>query len=77
MQPFVQQYGSNPVLWRIGVPRSAVHWACAETLGTTARAVRHGEWAVRVHDVAGNRDAVDVAQAWREGGIAGGQAPHG
>ncbi|QKJ18219.1 dihydropteroate synthase [Microbacterium hominis] len=34
------------------------------TAVTSALAVRAGVWAVRVHDVAGTRDALAVAQAW-------------
>lgn len=37
------------------------------TVATSALAAAHGAWGVRVHEVAGNRDAVDVAYAWREG----------
>ena len=35
------------------------------TLATTALAASQGVWAVRVHDVAANVDAVKVAAAWR------------
>ena len=34
---------------------------------TSALAARAGAWAVRVHDVAGTRDALTVARAWEEG----------
>lgn len=34
------------------------------TAVTSALAVRAGAWAVRVHDVAGTRDALAIAQAW-------------
>jgi dihydropteroate synthase len=39
----------------------------AATDAITAIAATEGVWAVRVHDVAGSRDAVRVAQAWRRG----------
>lgn len=34
------------------------------TAVTSALAVRHGVWAVRVHDVASTRDALAIAHAW-------------
>lgn len=34
------------------------------TAVTSALAVRHGVWAVRVHDVAATRDALAIAEAW-------------
>ena len=34
------------------------------TAVTSALAVRHGVWAVRVHDVAATRDALAIAHAW-------------
>ena len=39
----------------------------AATDAITAIAAFGGVWAVRVHDVLGSRDAVRVAQAWRDG----------
>ncbi len=39
----------------------------AATDAISAIAAFHEVWAVRVHDVAGTRDAVRVAQAWRRG----------
>ncbi|MEZ2122738.1 MULTISPECIES: dihydropteroate synthase [unclassified Corynebacterium] len=38
------------------------------TAAVTTLAAHHGAWAVRVHDVAVSRDAVDVAAAWRSRG---------
>jgi dihydropteroate synthase len=38
------------------------------TDAVTALAALQGVWAVRVHDVAGSRDAVRVVQAWRGAG---------
>ncbi|MDS1271916.1 dihydropteroate synthase [Lipingzhangella sp. LS1_29] len=35
------------------------------TVALTALAAYHGAWAVRVHEVSGNADAVRVADAWR------------
>ena len=35
------------------------------TAATTLYAAQHGVWAVRVHDVAGTVDALDVADALR------------
>lgn len=40
------------------------------TVAVTALAAFHGAWAVRVHDVRPNADAVRVARAWRTGGTA-------
>ncbi|MDQ7876621.1 dihydropteroate synthase [Microbacterium sp. QXD-8] len=37
------------------------------TAVTSALAAQAGAWAVRVHDVAGTRDALTVARAWEEG----------
>ena len=37
------------------------------TAAVSAIAAREGAWAVRVHDVATSRDAVDVGRAWRQG----------
>jgi dihydropteroate synthase len=37
------------------------------TAVTSALAAQAGAWAVRVHDVAGTRDALTVARAWQEG----------
>ncbi|HEY9308620.1 MAG TPA: dihydropteroate synthase [Microbacterium sp.] len=37
------------------------------TAVTSALAAQAGAWAVRVHDVAGTRDALIVARAWEEG----------
>lgn len=37
------------------------------TDAVTALAAAQGVWGVRVHDVAGSRDCVAVAQAWRKG----------
>jgi dihydropteroate synthase len=37
----------------------------AATDAVTALAAASGAWAVRVHDVRGSRDAIDVAGAWR------------
>ena len=42
----------------------------AATVAVTALAAFHGAWAVRVHDVRPNADAVRVAQAWSTGGTA-------
>ena len=39
------------------------------TAAVTTLSAHHGAWAVRVHDVAVSRDAVDVAAAWRTGGL--------
>ena len=36
----------------------------AATHATSTLAAAEGAWAVRVHDVAGTRDAVEVARAW-------------
>ncbi|AKK11876.1 dihydropteroate synthase [Corynebacterium uterequi] len=47
-----------------GLPASPT-LADAATLAVSALSARLGAWAVRVHDVAGSRDAVDVAEAWR------------
>lgn len=41
------------------------------TAAVTTLSAHHGAWAVRVHDVAVSRDAVDVAAAWRTAGGAG------
>ena len=41
------------------------------TDAVTAIAAAMGVWAVRVHDVAGSRDAVRVAEAWRRGSAHG------
>lgn len=43
----------------------------AATDAITAIAATMGVWAVRVHDVARSRDAVDVAAAWRRGSESG------
>ncbi len=40
------------------------------TVAVTALSAFHGAWAVRVHDVRPNADAVRVARAWRTGGAA-------
>ncbi|KUP96938.1 dihydropteroate synthase [Thermobifida cellulosilytica TB100] len=40
------------------------------TVAVTALAAFHGAWAVRVHDVRPNADAVRVARAWSTGGTA-------
>lgn len=45
----------------------------AATVAVTAIAARSGAWAVRVHEVGPNADAVRVAAAWRRGG----EAPEG
>ena len=74
---FLQAVRTDRGMLDMALPGTAEHSADPATFATTALAAMQGAWAVRVHDVAGNRDAVDVAQAWREGGIAGGQAPHG
>lgn len=37
------------------------------TAAVTALSAAHGAWAVRVHEVASSRDAVDVAAAWKSG----------
>lgn len=39
------------------------------TSAVTAIAAHMGAWGVRVHDVPVSRDAVDVAAAWRSGGV--------
>lgn len=39
------------------------------TSAISALSAAGGAWGVRVHDVAGSRDAVAVAAAWREGGV--------
>jgi dihydropteroate synthase len=54
-----------------GTPRPVGHRDAA-TLAVSALAGAAGAWAVRVHDAAGNRDAVSVAAAWRAGGPATG-----
>ncbi|MFW0797561.1 dihydropteroate synthase [Gordonia sp. CPCC 205515] len=41
------------------------------TAAISALAAANGAWAVRVHDVAGSRDAVAVAAAWHTGGRRG------
>ena len=41
--------------------------ADAATAAVSALSARAGAWAVRVHDVASSRDAVDVELAWRRG----------
>lgn len=41
----------------------------AATVAVTALAAAHGAWAVRVHDVQPNFDAVRVAAAWRGGNV--------
>ena len=74
---FLQAVRTDRGMLDMALPGTAEHSADPATFAITALAAMQGAWAVRVHDVAGNRDAVDVAQAWREGGIAGGQAPHG
>ena len=43
----------------------------AATDAISALAAGAGVWAVRVHDVSGSRDAVEVAAAWRRGGRPG------
>jgi dihydropteroate synthase len=45
----------------------------AATDAVTALAAAQGVWAVRVHDVAGSKDAVRVAAAWQEGSGTGGR----
>lgn len=52
-----------------GNPRSFTECDDA-TVAVTALAAFHGAWAVRVHEVRPNADAVRVAQAWRSGGTA-------
>ncbi|MFC6318128.1 dihydropteroate synthase [Corynebacterium gerontici] len=42
-------------------------WADTATAAVSAIAAQQGVWCVRVHDVAGSRDAVNVAQRWNEG----------
>ena len=37
------------------------------TAAVTALAARAGAWCVRVHEVAVSRDAVDVAERWKNG----------
>lgn len=44
------------------------------TSAVTALAAASGAWAVRVHDVRANRDAVEVERAWRTFGAATSQA---
>jgi dihydropteroate synthase len=39
----------------------------AATVAITALAAAAGAWGVRVHDVAGSRDAVAVVRAWSHG----------
>ncbi|MDY3127606.1 MAG: dihydropteroate synthase [Corynebacterium sp.] len=39
------------------------------TAAVTALSAQRGAWAVRVHDIPGSRDAVDVAAAWAQGGL--------
>ncbi|MCH5643773.1 dihydropteroate synthase [Gordonia sp. ABSL49_1] len=41
------------------------------TASISALSAANGAWGVRVHDVAGSRDAVAVADAWRSGGRRG------
>lgn len=53
------------LLARDGVPRPVVERDAA-TAAISALATVHGVWGVRVHDVAGSRDAIRVAQAWQE-----------
>jgi dihydropteroate synthase len=48
-----------------GVPRP-VEQRDAATAAISALAAAAGAWAVRVHDAAGSRDAVEVASAWRQ-----------
>lgn len=48
-----------------GVPREAAQRDTA-TAAVSALASLQGVWGVRVHDVAGSRDAIRVAQAWQE-----------
>jgi dihydropteroate synthase len=48
-----------------GVPRPVAERDAA-TDAITALAVLHGAWAVRVHDVRGSRDAIEVALAWAD-----------
>jgi dihydropteroate synthase len=43
------------------------------TVAVTALAAAGGAWCARVHQVAGNADAVRVAEAWRRGGSPAGQ----
>jgi dihydropteroate synthase len=59
-----------------GTPRSFAG-SDAATVAVTALAAAAGAWAVRVHEVPDNLDAVRVAQAWREASPAGRAAAPG
>jgi dihydropteroate synthase len=49
-----------------GQPR-AIEDRDRATDAVSALAAAAGAWCVRVHDVRGSRDAVDVARAWAQG----------
>ena len=53
-----------------GVPRPSGERETA-TAVISALAAVYGAWAVRVHDVGASVDALRVAQAWMQGGVAG------
>jgi dihydropteroate synthase len=59
-----------------GTPRSFAG-SDAATVAVTALAAAAGAWAVRVHEVPDNLDAVRVAQAWRDASPAGRAAAPG
>ncbi|NDK88119.1 dihydropteroate synthase [Gordonia desulfuricans] len=49
----------------------------AATAAISTLSAAGGAWGVRVHDVASSRDAVRVAQAWRDGGRSRGEMGRG
>lgn len=55
------------LLARSGTPRAVAEREAA-TIAVSALAAINGVWAVRVHEVRGNADAVRVACAWANGG---------